>query len=82
MHGSERHALWPDVPTSKEQGYPLELMLDMIFCFPPGNAPEQAGLLRDGTFYGRSSRQKSFVCRPVIERQREKAVAEIRGGLQ
>jgi tripartite-type tricarboxylate transporter receptor subunit TctC len=48
VHGAERHSLWPDVPTSKEQGYPLELMLDLVFYMPPGSPPEMADLLRDG----------------------------------
>ena len=47
VHGSERHELWPNVPTSKEQGYPLELKIDMVFYLPPGSSAELAELLRD-----------------------------------
>lgn len=47
VHAAERHELWPNVPTSKEQGYPLELMLDMVFYLPPGSSPALADLLRD-----------------------------------
>ena len=40
LHAAERSKLWPDVATSKEQGYPLELEISIVFFLAPGTSPE------------------------------------------
>lgn len=48
VHALERHELWPNVPTSKEQGYPLDLQINLVFYLPPGTSSEIANVYRDG----------------------------------
>lgn len=47
VYGSERQSIWPEVPTSKEQGYPLELEISLAFFLPPGAPAEITNLFRD-----------------------------------
>ena len=48
VHAEERERLWPSVATSKEQGYPLDLQIDLVFFLPPGSPTEIANVLREG----------------------------------
>jgi tripartite-type tricarboxylate transporter receptor subunit TctC len=48
VYGAERQSLWPDVPTAKEQGYPLELEISLSYFMPPATSNELANLFRDG----------------------------------
>ena len=48
VHAEERDKLWPNVPTSKEQGYPLDLKIDVVFFLPQGSPVEIANVLREG----------------------------------
>lgn len=48
VYGSERQNIWPDVPTAKEQGYPLELEISLTYFMPPGTSAELANVFRDG----------------------------------
>jgi tripartite-type tricarboxylate transporter receptor subunit TctC len=48
VYATERQSIWPDVPTAKEQGYPLELEISLTFFTPPGTSAELANVFRDG----------------------------------
>ena len=48
VYAVERSNIWPDVPTSKEQGHPLELELSLAFFLPPGASAELANVYRNG----------------------------------
>lgn len=48
VHALERNKLWPEVPTSKEQGYPLDLQINLVFFLPPESPAEIANVLREG----------------------------------
>ena len=47
VYGSERQSIWPDVATSKEQGYPLELEISLAFFLPPAASAEVTNVFRD-----------------------------------
>jgi tripartite-type tricarboxylate transporter receptor subunit TctC len=47
LYAAERDKLWPNVPTAKEQGYPLELQINIVYLLPQGSSPELADLFRD-----------------------------------
>lgn len=47
VHALERDKLWPDVPTSKEQGYPLGLQINLVFFLPPESPAEIANIYRE-----------------------------------
>jgi tripartite-type tricarboxylate transporter receptor subunit TctC len=47
LYATERDKLWPNVATAKEQGYPLELQINIVYLLPPGASPELADLFRD-----------------------------------
>jgi tripartite-type tricarboxylate transporter receptor subunit TctC len=47
VYSSERQPLWPEIPTAKEQGYPLELELSLTFFLPPGTSTELSSTFRD-----------------------------------
>lgn len=47
VHAGARQELWPNVPTTTEQGYPLELELSLVFYLPPASTKELADLYRD-----------------------------------
>lgn len=59
VHAFERQELWPDVATSKEQGYPLELQLNLIFYLPPGTPSNIANVYREGL--GKLYKEKDFL---------------------
>jgi tripartite-type tricarboxylate transporter receptor subunit TctC len=48
VYSEERSALWPNVATAKEQGYPLELEISLTYFMPPGTSAELANVFRDG----------------------------------
>ena len=48
VHALERHEIWPNVPTSKEQGYPLDLQINLVLYLPPGTPSEIANAYREG----------------------------------
>jgi tripartite-type tricarboxylate transporter receptor subunit TctC len=48
VYSAERQPLWPEIPTAKEQGYPLELELSLTFFLPPGTSTELSGTFREG----------------------------------
>jgi tripartite-type tricarboxylate transporter receptor subunit TctC len=47
VYSSERQAIWPDVATSKEQGYSLELELSLAFFLSPESSAELANVFRE-----------------------------------
>lgn len=47
VHGQERFKPWPEVPTSKEQGYSLDLQNNVVFFLPPGTPSEIANVFRE-----------------------------------
>ena len=59
VYAAERDKLWPNVPTAKEQGYPLELQINIVYLLPPGTAPEVANLYREAL--GKLYRDKEFL---------------------
>jgi tripartite-type tricarboxylate transporter receptor subunit TctC len=59
VYGSERQSIWPDVSTSKEQGYPLELELSLAYFLPPGAPAELANIFREG--FGKLYRATEFL---------------------
>jgi tripartite-type tricarboxylate transporter receptor subunit TctC len=48
VYGTERQSIWPDVPTAKEQGHPLELEISLAFFMPPATSNELANVFREG----------------------------------
>lgn len=48
VHAKERDKLWPTVPTSREQGYPMDLQINIVFFLAPGNPPDLTKVMRDG----------------------------------
>src|SRR3990172_10823640 len=48
VYGVERSSIWPDVPTSKKQGHPLEMEIRLAYFLPPGASAELANVYRDG----------------------------------
>lgn len=47
VFSSDRQTLWPNVPTSKEQGYNLELEISLVYFLPPGTSAELTSVFRD-----------------------------------
>jgi tripartite-type tricarboxylate transporter receptor subunit TctC len=48
VYSAERPSLWPEIPTAKEQGYPLELELSLAYFLPPGTSGELTSTFREG----------------------------------
>ena len=59
VYAPERDKLWPNVPTAKEQGHPLELQINIVYLLPPGASPELADLFRDAL--GKLYQEKEFL---------------------
>ena len=59
LYAAEREKLWPTVPTAKEQGYPLELQINIVYLLPPGAPPEVANLYREAL--GKLYHEKEFL---------------------
>ena len=59
VYAPERDKLWPNVPTAKEQGHPLELQINIVYLLPPGASPELADLVRDAL--GKLYQEKEFL---------------------
>ena len=47
VYAPERYKKWPQFSTSGEQGYPLDLQINLVFYLPPGSDPEMANVFRD-----------------------------------
>ena len=47
VYSDQRSALWPNVPTAKEQGYPLELEISLTYFMPPGTSAALANVFGD-----------------------------------
>ena len=59
VYSAERDKLWPNVPTAKEQGYPLELQINIVYLLPPGASQEVADMFRDAL--GKLYQEKEFL---------------------
>ena len=59
LYAAERDKLWPNVPTAKEQGHPLELQINIVYLLPPGASPELAELF--STALGRLYQNNEFL---------------------
>lgn len=59
VYSAERDKLWPNVPTAKEQGYPLELQINIVYLLPPGASQEVADVFRDAL--GKLYQEKEFL---------------------
>lgn len=59
LYAAERDKLWPNVPTAKEQGHPLELQINIVYLLPPGASPGLADLFRDAL--GKLYQEKEFL---------------------
>lgn len=84
VHAPERHSIWPNVPTSKEQGYPLDLKIDLVFFLPPGSSAELADIFREGLTrlykdkeFLDAIRAAKFTPTFADTRQTERSVAEL-----
>jgi len=59
VYAGERDKLWPNVPTAKEQGHPLELQINIVYLLPPGASAELADVFRDAL--GKLYKEKEFL---------------------